>query len=448
MRRFLFFMGVLVWVALASCTGGDTAFPVATGKGTVRAVNTIKTSPGITFLIEERLIGAVNYKSSTTAQQYDDLEYIFNFEVLFPGDSGLQRIASQFLDVVKDKQYTLIIGGTLADPSIAVWEGDIRIWSGTETVFEARFGHTSASLGSIDVYFAAPGIVPATGQEIGTLVFGEVLPVADYPGGDYVLIYTMAGDPATILFTSEVMTLAVQSSFTISMFDADANEVAPMSVRLFSASGSSQVVFQASVASTLRFFHTSMALATADIYGDEAVTTLLASDHAFGDVTGDIPVVSGANLITYTTAGDTGVILFEDEVILFPGAHYQFYVVGETDALVAISIVPDRRSVETRAKFSFLNAATNHGSINVYVVLADTDITDQLPIIAALTVGNAPVSVNLQSDSFDLYLTPAGEQTIITGPVRFDPALGDIVDVIVLDAIDPSSADIIFIPPP
>ena len=131
-------MGVLVWVALASCTG-DTAFPVATGKGTVRAINAIKTAPGITFMIEERLISAVEFKSSTSAQQYDDLEYIFNFEVLFVGDTERQRIASQFLDVVKDKEFTFIIGGALADPTITIWEVDVRVWSGTETVFEARF---------------------------------------------------------------------------------------------------------------------------------------------------------------------------------------------------------------------------------------------------------------------------------------------------------------------
>ena len=440
-------MGVLVWVALASCTG-DTAFPVATGKGTVRAINAIKTAPGITFMIEERLISAVEFKSSTSAQQYDDLEYIFNFEVLFVGDTERQRIASQFLDVVKDKEYTFIIGGALADPTITIWESDVRVWSGDETVFEVRFGHTSAELGSIDVYFAAPGVAPASGQEIGTLLFGEVLPAADYPAGDYVLIYTVAGDPATILFTSEVVTLAEQSAFTISMFDADANELGSMSVRLFSTSGSSQVIFEAGVVSTLRFFHTSMALATADIYGDEAVTTLLVSNHAFGDVTGDIAVAPGANLITYTTAGDTGVILFEDEGTLFPGTHYPFYVVGKTDALSAILAIPDRRSVETRVKFSFLHTATNHDSVDVYVVLANTEITDQLPIIAALTVGSAPVSINLRPGSFDMYLTPAGEQTIITGPVRFDPALGDILDVIALDAVDPSSADIVFIPLP
>ena len=447
MRRAVFLLSVLVWVALASCTG-ESAFPIATGKGTIRAINTIKTSPGITFMIEERLISAVEFKNSTGAQQYDDLEYIFNFEVLFAGDTERQRIASQFLDVVKDKEFTFIIGGELADPTITIWDVDVRVWSGTETVFEARFGHTSAALGSIDVYFAAPGVAPASGQEIGTLVFGEVLPAVDYPEGDYVLVYTVAGDPATILFTSEVVTLAEQSAFTISMFDADANELGPMSVRLFSASGSSQVVFEAGVVSTLRFFHTSMALATADIYGDEAVTTLLVSDHAFGNVTGDIPVAPGANLITYTTAGDTGVILFEDQVPLFPGTHYQFYVVGETDALSTILASPDRRSVETRVKFSFLHTATNHASIDVYVILADTEITDKLPIIAALTVGSARVSINLQPGSYDLYLTPAAEQTIITGPVGFDPALGDIVEVIALDAVDPASADIVFTPLP
>ncbi len=454
MRRIVFLLAAIFAIALTSCAG-DTAFPTATGKGTVRAINSIKTAPGITFMIEEILIGAVEFKSASAVRQFDDLDYIFNFEARFAGESELRRISSQSLKVGKDKDYIFVIGGALASPTIAIWERDIRTWTETDTGFEANFGHSANALGPVDVYFAASGIVPVSGQEIGTVAFGEVLPPADYAAGNYVIIfaeagnYSPAGEPLNVLFTSRVVTLAAQSAITISMFDADANELGPMSVRVFNSAGPTLAVPDESVASTLRFFHTSMALATSDIYDDEALTSLLVADHAFGEITGDITIAPGLTPITYTTAGDTGVILFEDDLQALLGAHGHVYIVGETDALSAVLTIPNRRSIETRVRFSFLNTATNHDSIDIYIIVADTTFDEQLPVLTSLTVGSAPSSINLQPGGFDMYLTPAGDKTIIiTGPIRLDTALGDVIDVIALDAVDPSTVDVLFVPPP
>ena len=41
-----------------------------------------------------------------------------------------------------------------------------------------------------------------------------------------------------------------------------------------------------------------------------------------------------------------------------------------------------------------------------------------------------------------------GEKTVIAGPYRLDVALGDVVDFIVYDNVDPATADIVLIPNP
>ncbi|MDH3533338.1 MAG: DUF4397 domain-containing protein, partial [Gammaproteobacteria bacterium] len=344
MRRTLLITGALAALLLQGCTT-ESAFPEATGKGTVRAINAIKTSPSISFLIEQRSIASADYKSATAPQQYDNLEYRFNFEATFPG-TGRERIASRFVDVIADKDYTFVVSGSLANPAVTLWEGDVRTFAETDTVFEARFAHTAAALGDIDVYFAAPGVDPALGQQVATLSFRDISPALDYSAGDYVLIYTLAGDPSAVLFTSQTVGPEARSAFIISIFDGDANTLGDVAVRFFNVAGGTLRVADASIPPTLRFFNTSTALGTADIYlGDPGIDPPVVTGHAFGDVTGDIPIVAGANTLTYTTAGDTAVILFEEERTFAVGNHHEYYVLGETDALVALSNVPDRRSV-------------------------------------------------------------------------------------------------------
>ena len=99
MQRIL--VPIIVFIALltAAC-GGDPSLPEATGKGSIRAINAIPTSPDVSFLIEERRISSVVYQGATSRVSYDDLNYTFNFEVLYAGETSLRRIASRNIDIV------------------------------------------------------------------------------------------------------------------------------------------------------------------------------------------------------------------------------------------------------------------------------------------------------------------------------------------------------------
>ena len=68
-------------LAATGCTG-DSALPEPTGKGTVRAINAAKGSPSINFLIDERPLESVVYKTASQGRQWDDFEYNFNFEAV------------------------------------------------------------------------------------------------------------------------------------------------------------------------------------------------------------------------------------------------------------------------------------------------------------------------------------------------------------------------------
>ena len=449
MRKTLLALGCVAALVFTGCTG-ESSLPVATGEGTLRAINAIPDSPVILFVIEERSIGTVEYSNLSNQVSFDDLEYTFNFEVLLLGDLLQTRVASTVLKVERDTEYTFLISGVLATPTITVWETAIREWEGTETVFQARFAHTAESLGPIDVYFAAPGVAPVLGQQAGTMSFTEFLPPFEYEAGEYVVTFTTAGDPNDILFLTDSITPVAQAGFTMAIFDGTANNPGPVAVRLITDAGTVSNVPDLNVLPTVRFFHASTDLATADIYIDEMLTDQILADHAFRDVTGDIDLAFGAYPFTYTAAGNVGAILFEGTATVFPGRHNQIYVVTDTEGeLESFLRIPDRRPVSTLVRFSYVHAAANHPLVDVYIVAAGTDIADALPQFRSLSPGSPTATTNLRDGDFEIYLTVATEKTVITGPVPLTTVLGDVVDYISYDNVgDPTLADLVLIPLP
>src|SRR5210317_886241 len=112
---------IIVAFAIGAC-GSDSSLPVATGKASIRMINAIPTSPEIGFLIEERALDAVRYKSNSSPESWDDLEYTFNFEINRPFENELTRIASQFLDVTREIEYTFLVRGSLDAAVVDVWQ--------------------------------------------------------------------------------------------------------------------------------------------------------------------------------------------------------------------------------------------------------------------------------------------------------------------------------------
>ena len=422
---------------------------MATGEGKMRAINAIKTSPIMSFFIEERPIGNVEYQFSTNPVSFDDLQYIFNVETVLAGDLMATRVASQPLDVVKDTDYTFLISGALEAPDITVWEIPIREWSGTETVFELRIANTADSIGDVDVYFAPPGTAPMPGNALGTLSFGQVLPEADFESGDYVLTFTAAGDPLTVRFESSTLFLNAQTSTLFSIFDTDPNDTGLWSVRTFFAIGGSGLISAVDSTATARFYHASTALVEADIYNDETLMTPIVIEHEFRDVTPDLDMPFGVNPLFYTAAGNSGAPLFDDETVILATSHRNVYAVGDVDELRTVDYIPDRRPVETLAKFSFLNSALKYPLVDLYIVKTDVDFADAIPRFILVSVGDVPRSTTLDADSFEIYLTPPGEKTIITGPIALDTMLGDVFEYIAYDnETDPMTADLVSIPLP
>ena len=82
MIRRLITLVVTTIVVTAASGCAESSRQAATGEGNIRGINSIVTSPDVTFLIEERSLGTVAFKQTSGFIAYDDLSYLFNFAAL------------------------------------------------------------------------------------------------------------------------------------------------------------------------------------------------------------------------------------------------------------------------------------------------------------------------------------------------------------------------------
>ena len=433
---------VLAVVMLGGCA--ETTLPEATGKGTINALNAMPASPSVGFLIEERFLGSVSYKGTLGAQRYDDLSYNFNFDITFLGDATPTRIATQFIDMVADTDYTLVLTGSVTAPIVTQWERPEREFDGTETVFEAGFAHLSPSLGDVDVYFALTGTAPVLGEERAKLSFGDTMSAIDLESGQYEVIITARDDPATILYQSYDTFFAALFSYTITIFDADPSITGNISVRSISRQGAAIELADSNFPPTLRTVHAAFGTENIDIYRDEDFTAPIYSDLGFGETTGDLPVLDGTVIYSYTAVGNPGAIIDEESQLVPRGLRVTTILAGLPGAeLVRIILIDNRRSIETHAKLRLIQAAANFPTLDLYLVDVGADITDLNPTIRSMTFGLGTDFVAQISNSYDLILTLPDEKTLIAGPLPLDLVEGDVVEALITDTVDPVVADIV-----
>ena len=444
MTRVLLPIALAAALLASACTGGSN-LPEATGKGGIRAINAVPASPDIGFLIEERALGAAPYQGGTALVRYDDLSYTFNFDVLYVGETSRRRVARQDLDVQANTNYDLLISGSLANPTVTVWQSDERTFEESDTVFAARFSHASASLGDLDYYFADPAVVPALGNQVATLSFGEVSDTTDYSGADYVLTITTAGDPSDVVFTSETVTYPARDVFMMTLFDGDESDTAPYFVRAFSDLGNAVPLADINVPPTLQFINASMDLGVADIYDDELLTSLRVANHGYLDVTDELGISSGPVRFFYTPAGDPSVVLLEAGLTALGGNRHRIVSLGAADSLGAVVSIPDLRSVDTHAKFLPFNTSNNFDFVDLYLVDPDVSIEDRPPIRRGLARGDLIDPLALAAGTYDFYVTEIDQKIPLAGPYRLTLAVGDAVDLLVVDTVDPAVLDVLFL---
>lgn len=445
MKRTLLLLMCVSTLVLGACTS-ESSLPTPTGKGTIRAINAIKGSPEVDFLIEEILLGGVRYKTSTTPRPYDDFSYNFNFEIFYPGDTSLTRVATQTLQVEADVEHILLLTGDIGAPTVTVWNSDVRTFADTDTVFEVRFAHVNAVLADIDIYFDPPGTVPGTNPPAATLTFGSIGSATDFEEGSYVMTVTAAGDPGTVYFTSRETALLSRSARVITIFEGDLNDTAPVVVNSMTSGGSSLAFADANYPAQTRFVHAASTLEPVDIYDDEALTSLVYAGLPFESSTPFFAAPEETTTYYFTPASSTATILFEETIAAQTlGSFTNIYTIGDTDAWLATRTLATRAPVSSSARIQIYHAALNHEDVDVYVLDRDVPITeDATPSLVNAEYGLPTLTLSRPAGNVDLYITAPGETTVLAGPYPIDATLDSVYELVLVDTPgDPSTVNII-----
>jgi len=427
---------VAIAIMMSGCI--ESAFPIQTGEGSIRGLNSAVTTATLAFVLEEQLIGATAYKDTTVVRVFHNLTYNASFDYQFFGDLRPTRLATVPFDLVKDHDYLFIFTGSLAAPAAMVWERPIRAWDGTETVFEVEFGHLSPQLAEVDIYFAAPGTVPVLGQARATLSNGNHSPVMEMPAGDYEVIVTSKDDPTDIIFQSSSITYGAASNVLVSIFDWDPSITAPISVRLIFGTGTNVELADINSPPTLRTLQATIGNGPVDLYRNLDFTAPLIANVAFSEVSAPVDTVSGISTYTFTDAGNSGAVLSEEDFTVVAGQRSTRILVGQPGTPLTMPTVDDFRSLEDSSKLRISQTSVNQTIVDIYLIVQGDDINDAVPRFFSLPLLSSTNYINVVDNTYDLYATIPFEKTIVGGPYTFSVVAGDVVHFALIDTVDPN----------
>lgn len=436
----------LAGLLCAGCT--ETQREEATGEAGIRGIHAIANAPEVSFLIEERSLSTLSYRNITAVEAFDDLVYNFNFDTRFPGDAAARRLATVSADIQPDTDYIFALTGTVASPSIVVWETPERSFGEGDTLFEVSVGHLAAASGDLDVYLAPPGTAPAAGQARGTLAFGEILPPFDAEGGNWVLTVTAAGDPAAVLFRSSTQAIEARSTVLFALQDADPSVTSPLVVQRAVNGGSAGRLGDSRFPPTRTFVHAASGTAGIDVVAADDFAAPIVSGLTFGQVSADVAVPAGTTTYTVTQAGNPGAILHEEEDSTVANSRSTSYIAGPPGELELVTFANDRRPIPGIAKVRAALVSTNFEDADIYLLESGTDIADAAPGFPSIDTLVSTGYLQLAPGSYELTVTVTGEKTVAAGPLTLDLASGDIVDLAIIDTPDPNALDIVGVGPP
>jgi hypothetical protein len=442
-RRFIALVATLAVVAAVSgCS--ESARGVATGKSNIRGINAIVTAPEVNFLIEERSFGNIDFKDNSGFNSFDDLSYDFNFDLFLPGVLTATRLTTQFIDVLADHDYTVVLTGTIANPSSFFWEDPVREWSGTETFFEIFFGHLAPSVGELDVYFATTGTVPVLGQAVGSVSNGDRLPALELEAGQYELILTPKDNPATIIYQSVPVAAAAQTQVLVAVFDPDPSVLGNVGVNFIPHSGGSSVLADINFPPQVRTLHAAFDTANFDGYFNSDFANIIYSDIGFQELSPYAEVFDATTLLTLTPVGNSGATIHEGDVSATAGTKRTVVLAGVPGALLFIPLLDDARPLETFPIFRILNASFTTAFLDIYILPPGTPLEDLIiPQIRSIPTTADTGFAATSTGMLEFTVTLAGEKTPISTPLILDLANGDTVDAIIVDTVNPGTVEMI-----
>ncbi len=364
-------------------------------------------------------------------------------EAIIPGGHAVVIDRNLRLDFSMD--YTVIAAGEVAAPigTVVVSNPTGRaIASGS---FRAQVVHAAPNAPSVDVYVTAPGADLATSSAVNdtALAFGQFTSRIEAPAGDYRVRVTAAGNPGAVVYDSGTLALAAGGDLLVAAIENTGPGAAPIQLVALDGTGAARILDTATPASVVAVHASPDAPAVdllADVVGtpqDEALA--LARNVAFPQSCRipNVPAPGSYNL-NVTAAGNPGVVALQLPLAPAKGDELTAIVtgyLGSTPAIRPLALTAATRSIVTESRLRVTHASPGTGAVDLYLLPDGADFATAAASFAAVPFGADTGVLSLAPGTYDVYVTPAGNKSVVAIEVQ-NLALsgGAVLDVIARDA--------------
>ena len=442
-------LSLALFAAACSDSGEDI-----TGEGSIQALHAMIDIGSVSFLIEETELSSLNYKESSGVSEFDDLEYEFSFEVFLPDDDEATVLVSTTLSVNRETDYLFALAGTFADPELVLWEQFGRDWddeleeaddNDTEvTVMEVSFGSLWKSDQAVDVYFEEPGTSPLSATPIATLGYTNLQTAIELTADEYQLVLTPPGDPETILFASDPLSVFAATSNLFVVMDDGGETAADFTVRWIGTSLGTEL-FDINLEPEVSVVHAALGTDAIDVLSGGTDDAPLATDLPFQSVSAPVAVEDGVLNVNVTPAANPGVFLAEQAFSLASGSINRLYFVGPPGFNNVVLLRLNERVLATHARLQLFQAASRFSTVDIYLVDTDVDIALIGPNFGSIIYGTGTSMLDFDPGDYNLVVTEPGTKTIVSGPTPLSLEAGSRTGIVLLDSANLNAVDILLI---
>jgi len=364
-------------------------------------------------------------------------------EAIIPGGNAVvldRRLALDF-----STEYTVLAVGEVADPIDTLVVSNPAARAIAAGNLRAQVVHAAPNAPAVDVYVTAPGaaLASSTPVNVGALDFGEFTGRTEAPAGDYRIRVTAAGNPGAVVYDSGTVSLAAGADLLIAAIENTGPGAAPVQLVALNGQGSAQILDSATPASVVAVHASPDAPAVdllADVVGTPTVEALrLTGNVAFPQACRISAVPApGSYSISVTPAGNPGVVALQFPLQVAKGDELTAIVtgyLGGTPALQPLALASATRSIATEARLRVTHASPGTGNVDLYLLPDGSDLATATAGFAAVPFGANTGVLSLAPGTYDVYVTPAGNKSVVAIEVQ-NLALsgGAVLDVIARDA--------------
>jgi hypothetical protein len=456
--------GLILSASLLAACGGSSSSPTTE----LRVIHASGDAPAVNLNVNGAPFAAIQglqYGEATSRLRLRPSLYSVSVDGVLPGDEVTEVVAPLNLDLAPDQIYTVValgnidgVGDTAFTPVVlSAPRESIATASTRVQVVHASAAVEEAVGAAVSVYVTGPE--DAIGGEVAPLVSfnlgGSTEPLT-IPAGTYRIRITPEGDPGTVLFDSEAITLPGGADLMVLAVDnfgpggaakllvstGDAND--DFFILDAGARAEARVVHAASGVGNAEVFASSPSLGidnaeVIDVFGYRAIEVLAdlvpAADYTFrvnadGGGAATAPIVAGP-------------------VALAANTYYTVLAAGDLPEtgdpdLTLLLAVDDRRSVATEARVRAIHAASLAGTVAVFITPAGDETVvsietgDVEPTLATFDYQSITPYISLPSGSYDVRVAvPAGEGYSVAIDQSFHLDAGSVSTLVATNPSDP-----------